>query len=185
MSLWIWDEYSKADEDVNMVKAPAELLQLGLRLTHGESGPERLPIYSFTAQATQDGILNDAIGGHVQLVSDRLRKVIESAKVTNVEWHSAKVVRAATGEVVPFHIMNIVGAVLCVDFTRSKLELRDNGSIRFIDKLMLKNDLPNLPPLFRIKEFLPLIVVGDALRQAVESAGCSGLRMIAPENVSL
>jgi len=183
---WIWQTKREQDQDISMVQAGESWRRQELDFGRGRPGPKELPSYTFTAPSTQDGDIGDSLlCGATTLVSDRLRAAITQAGVTNANWYPAKVVRAEPPLEAAVHVFNVIGAVACIDFARSDVERRASGAIRFINKLILRDDLTDAPPIFRAAEFLPVMFVVDHVKTAIEAAGVRGLRMVRPEQFRL
>ncbi|UWX04657.1 hypothetical protein H1235_08400 [Pseudoxanthomonas sp. NC8] len=86
----------------------------------------------------------------------------------------------------PFWIANIVGAFACVDHAQSGIEYFDDGAIRFIDKLGLTPmSGGSYPPIFRLAEFLPVIIVSDVVKEALAAHQITGFTFYRPEDFSL
>jgi hypothetical protein len=73
-----------------------------------------------------------------------------------------------------------------VDFESSELELSDDGDIQFIDQLSLNlSEDEDYGHIFRLAEFLPITVISDELKQALEASKTIGYRIYAPEDFDL
>ncbi|ELR71513.1 hypothetical protein C900_02576 [Fulvivirga imtechensis AK7] len=86
----------------------------------------------------------------------------------------------------PYWIANVVNRFNCVDQEQSELEYFRDGTIEFIDKLKLRVlKAKECGDIFRMAEFLPLLVVSDRLKAGLEGAGISGFTFYKPEDFSL
>jgi len=135
----------------------------------------------------QKGLLYDNVAVPTRfriLVSEKLKGVFDSANVCNIQWYRANIKRGENTLVSSeYYLGNIVSSIDAVDFEKSEL---DDNCIEFIDKLVLRSDLPHsLPPIFRIKEYKPLKAIFDELKNAIYSSGCTGVKFIEPEKLTL
>jgi hypothetical protein len=84
-----------------------------------------------------------------------------------------------------YSLANVLGTARCVDFARSKLQLTPSGGIKFIDSLVLLPEAIGPTLMVRIAEFLPLIVVREPIKRAVETARCRGIEFVLPQEIVL
>ncbi len=76
----------------------------------------------------------------------------------------------------------------CVDFDKSILDLdEDDGSIDGFDKLILQDDILKETKLkvFRIKEYLPLILVTDEIKDEFLKNNITGVNLTNPNQLVL
>jgi hypothetical protein len=73
-----------------------------------------------------------------------------------------------------------------VDHSQSDLDYYDDGKIRFIDKLAL-TPMPGSKHarIFRLAEFLPVMIVSDVLKNALTEQKITGFTFYKPEDFSL
>ena len=121
------------------------------------------------------------------LINKKVKSVFDGLPVDNIQYFDARLIDQATQKVlVPYWIANIIGKVACVDRAGSSLVCFDDGQIQFIDKLVL---LPMTDGqhghIFRLAEFLPAIVISDALKEALTDSGVTGFTYYKPEEFSL
>ena len=71
----------------------------------------------------------------------------------------------------------IANHVDCIDFQRSTMKIREDGSIRNIGKLVLDEKKADLAGyhMFRLHEEFPRIVVSDYVKQAIEAINPVGI----------
>ena len=75
--------------------------------------------------------------------------------------------------------------VNCIDTEQSEL-IYDEEEIDEIDKLVL--DESRIPPdkkLFRVEKYLPMVLVRDDLKRAIEAQGLTGCVFMPPEEFIL
>ena len=181
--LWIWRTRRQHDDAVDSLNPPQEFNDLGVDLTAGLPVVAQLPAMAGTVPETQSGRFNDAVAfGPAPAFSDRLKATLLATGVRNIDWHPVTAVRRT--ERVGYHLANVIGRIACVDLSRSELQRLDDGRIEFIDRLAL-TEPDGAPLLFRLAEFLPLIIVQDPVKVAVEKSGCTGVEFWHPSDFVL
>jgi hypothetical protein len=128
-----------------------------------------------------------AYGCRGLLINKKVKSVFEGLNIDNIQYVKARLINLRTNEILePYWIANIVGKIACVDQEKSELEYYEDGQIKFIDKLVFKpmKDL-QYGHIFRYAEFLPVIVVSDELKNALQGHDVSGFAFYRPEEFSL
>jgi hypothetical protein len=186
-TLWIMQTVTVDDDDVAIYQEPAAFREDNLDFGLGLPQRTRASTFQVVIPADQTGTLNDALdlGGGL-LVSPTLRTAIESTGITNIEWFPVTVHDVPRNERrMGYSLANVLGTVRCVDFAHSKLQLTPSGSIKFIDSLVLLPEAIGPTLMVRIAEFLPLIVVREPIKRAVEAARCRGIEFVLPQEIVL
>lgn len=185
--LWLWKTSRVDDDDVVIHQEPAIFQTENLKFGRGISRQTRASTFQVVVPQDQPGTLNDALdlGGGL-MMSQKLRTAIESTGITNIEWFPLTVNSLPRNErLMGYSLANVLGAIPCVDFKRSKLQLTARGRIEFIDSLTLLTEGIGDALMFRVAEFLPLVVVREPIKRAVEAAQCRGVEFWRPEELSL
>lgn len=187
-TLWIMQTVTVDDDDVAIYHEPTAFREENLDFGLGLPQRTRVSTFQVVIPADQTGTLNDALdlGGGL-LVSPALRSAIETTGITTIEWFPVTVHDTPRNERrMGYSLANVIGAVRCVDFARSKLQLMPSGGIKFIDSLVLLPEAIGPTTLMvRIAEFLPLLVVREPIKRAVEAARCRGIEFVLPEDIVL
>lgn len=116
--------------------------------------------------------------------SDRLCRLLRDMRLTSLQYFPLRIAGApdsATGG--DYWIANVVGVVDCVDRDASDLEYFKDGDIEFINSLVL--DEASIPPgldIFRLAGRPTLVVVSQALKDAILDAGMTGFVFRRPED---
>ncbi|MCX4030310.1 imm11 family protein [Spartinivicinus marinus] len=85
-----------------------------------------------------------------------------------------------------YKLANIVGRINCLDYDKSELVMRDDGSIKFIDKLIFQYfDNKDSLEIFRLAKFLPIVIVSDKIKKKLEKHKFTGIVFYKPEDYSL
>jgi hypothetical protein len=124
--------------------------------------------------------------GNGILISKKLQQVFDDS-LCNIQWYKTTIQRRPSQLVSDEYCLgNIIGKIInAVDFPASDLVLKKNGKIRFIDRLVLREDIDPPSPIFRINEFESLIFVTDQLKRQIEKSGCTGIEFQKPEDLRL
>ncbi len=121
-----------------------------------------------------DRLVITAVYGLV--VSTRLRELLDSLDIDNIEYYNLEMVEPRTGESFSdYKIANVVGLVDCVDRDKSDLKYFYDGDIKRIHKLVLdESRIPSGLHIFRLAGRTVLTVVHWSVKEAIESAGLTG-----------
>lgn len=191
--LWVYDDLIESDNAVRFYgPCSPNFDALGFDFSRAQKHPntENIPPIELVIPELQTGEMCDNLSVPPcfgMLVSKNLRQVFDSLDISHIQWYQA-VIKNSDGEIVSdeYFLGNNLYAIEAIDFERSELELdEDDGSIDFIDKLVIKDDLHDLPHIFRLKEFLPLQVLTEELKKAIVSSGCTGIEFLKPEELKL
>ncbi len=127
-----------------------------------------------------DGKVDDYLvaGGEEKVVSVRVAEVIEHLDLEGVEvWEYSAELPGRTYEDTWKYIV-VANHVDCIDFQRSDMKIREDGSIRRIRELVIderKADLAGYH-MFRLHEEFPRVVVSDIVKQSIESLNPVGIK---------
>jgi hypothetical protein len=143
----------------------------------------KLPVEA-VLELGDEGYIRDLVEVPLPMVSKRLAEALQQAGVSNVEFFPCRVTVKATGQVIEDSLaFNIVGAVSCVDKSRSRF--KDPGGLGKIsmmfEKLVLKDPGAQGLHIFRLAEFIGVIVVSEVLRRHLEAAVFPDLMFLEPE----
>ncbi len=182
------------DDDASLYTRPAQMKSpMELTFSKGTSMEgASVPVIEYVRKKSEPGRLTDiliALTSKGEVFNTKVRDILDGLGVKNIEYYDTTVNDEINNQIITdYKVANIVGVFDCVDFEKSELELdEDDGSIDDIDKLILKNDViekHNLP-IFRIKEYFPLIVVDETIKNAFEKEDVSGVVFMKPEKLRL
>ena len=179
------DEYEVSIDDV-----PPMIEENDWRFDEGQWVSIDLPVIPIPFQMNTDEILTDnivAYGVRGLLVNEKIKAVFDRLAPEQIQFFRAKLMNEGSQRVLaPYWIANVVKRFECVDQEQSELQYYRDGSIEFIDKLKLKTlSEKECGDIFRMDEFLPVMVVSSRLKAGLEEAGISGFTFYKPEDFSL
>lgn len=121
------------------------------------------------------------------LINRKIREILNDVGVDNIQYFKTRLVNSSSGEIgEDYMIANIVGKVDCLDYERSELELDQNGNIKFIDSLSIKDEgVIDYGNIFRLSAFHPVIVVSTMIKEEMEKNKITGIKFYRPEDYSL
>lgn len=160
-----------------------------VKLDIGARESRRLPVIEFTKPADDSGELLDNVNTMFRgwLVSTRLREALEAARVDNIDYYAARIVDASTGRVHDnYWAANIVGLVSCMDRQKSVFDSLPVSPdlVQSIDELHLDHTKIHGEKIFRLKEYFPLILVDEAVKQTLSAARLRGVLLVPAEGYS-
>lgn len=177
------DEY-----ELSIDGTPPILEENEWRFDIGEAQSRQIPVIDVPFEFHPEEIMVDnipAYGCRGLLINRKVKDVFDNMSVKNIHYYPARLInrKEIPG---PFWIANIIGKHACIDYDASDIEYFDDGGIEFIDKLVLKsmNEEP-YGHIFRLAEFLPVILVSHALKDALEQSAVTGFTFYKPEEFSL
>jgi hypothetical protein len=191
---WIWENAIGSENEAMIYGVPDSLrplLERGLAFDHGVRSSASVPLVVVTRNADSQGTLNDnlvAPGTTGLLLSSKLRTALAAGGVDNIEYFPTRIDNPQDGSTTDdYRLANIIGCIACVDLEKSALQMHPDlpGTIEFIDSLVLDESRIRGHLCFRLKEFRPVVVVHDQVKQACEAAGVTGVRFVPPEEFSL
>jgi len=191
MNYWLWMGGREKDSDAYIQGVPDIVEHNNISFDDGElvSISNLLPI-KLTLNNDYVGRITDeleATGTTGILIHSKIKELLDGLEVNNLQYFETEIKDILQGKIyTDWFLVNIVGNIKCVDMQLSKLVMDDN-EIEFIDKLVLDVETENKSNLkiFRLTEYLPLIVVNDEVKQAIEKSGFTGPAFIAPSKLVL
>ena len=192
--LWLYRNALENDNDVRFYGDFTPIFfKLEIDLGKGKSLPDiaNIPAIELVIPELTDGELYDNITvppAMGMLVSSKLKALFDQAGVNNIQWLPTKISRSDGNIVTEDYVLgNIVGLINAADMKKSDVVLHgESGRIKFIDKLVLRDDLGNLRySIFRMNEFKPIRIVTDNLKLLIENAGCTGIKFLEPGELTL
>lgn len=178
------DEYEASIDDL-----PVRVSELELSFDSGSAMAESPPVIEVPLERHADESLTDNLVVPTRLgllINGKVKAVFDKLGIGNIQYFRARLVGPGGHADSSYWIANVIGARACVDTARSELTFFRDGGIEFIDKLAL--DLqPNVDHghIFRLAEFPALLIISDALKGELESAGVTGFRIYRPEEFTL
>lgn len=125
--------------------------------------------------------VSPAVG--IPLFSDRLRRVLESSGVNNIQYFNAVVRNAASNESYNYYAANVVGLVSCVDREQSAY-IPSFGSdflIGGFQRLVIDESKIKYEGLFRLAEYSLIALVSEDVKTAIMQAELGGILFASPE----
>lgn len=191
---WIWMTEPKSEADARIYSKPEVVSKYDLDFDSGCKQPiKEIPTIEIHISEDQsqnlltDNLIAPGITGIV--INRKIRSILQENNVSNIEYYNSILIDEIMGKKeTDYKVGNIIGLIKCVDFEKSELVIDDHdGSIQFIDKLVLKYDLLKdiKLPIFRLGEFSQIILVHNAIKNELESANVSGINFYKPEEFVL
>lgn len=167
--------------------SPEAITSIGVRLNIGQFVGVDIERATFKYEKPSNMKLADNIaapGFKCLLLQDRARNLFENLGVDNLQFFGLDL-DDGRSPLKRCHMTNIIGHYDIIDYEKSELDMDDNG-IEFIDSLsFIDTSELELPPIFRLSSFLPLIIVDDHIREAFEHHNITGFTFYKPEEFYL
>jgi hypothetical protein len=121
------------------------------------------------------------------VVSERLKKLLDTNGVDNIEYFSATVIEKKGRQPKEgYYAANIIGLVDCIDKDKSEFRgfVKDGAlkGISSISELSLLESIQFPAYIFRMYLFRRIILIHEAFKGILEEAGITGVKLIQPEN---
>lgn len=184
---WFWRSAREHERQARFEGRPRAIAELtpdfvgfdqGVRLVYP------IPLIHLERSPGSDGPLTDnliAPGTTGLVMSSRLRRLLVDAGVSNLQVFPMSIARR-TGTENDYALVNVIGAIECIDLERSAVELDAvTRRIEWIERLVLREDLASAPMMFRAAEFTQLLVVREAVRDVCVAKGVTGVQFVRPE----
>lgn len=153
-----------------------------LRLNSGARFTEPLPVIQFRQDAEHQGNIPDyvptALPGMV--LSARLRRTLEEAGVDNIDYYPARIHNTVTGATLDgYYVANLIGRVACLDRERSIVEPAPGIPDALLEIYEMHLDYDRIGDLrmFRLHELPFVILVDEGVKEALERARITGVRL--------
>lgn len=177
------NEYQYSHDDT-----PPQIEQYGWEFDNGQLVTDPIPVIAVPITPHPEEVLTDnipAYGCSGLLINERVKGVFDSIGIQNIQYFPAELIINGQPNVAhDYWIANIIGSIDCIDKSASSLSFDPDGDIEFIESLALK-DPHKYGHIFRLSEYLPVIVISDALKTRLETAGISGFMIYKPDEFSL
>jgi len=176
-----------ADErDMQIYGQPEVIYNSKIDLGLGIKMQGIIPLVTITIEEDDEqGRMTDnliAEGATGLVVNTKIKKLLSTSGVDNIQYFDAVVENSVTGEVSDdYKIANIIGIVNCIDYDNSELEYFPDGGVMFFDKLVLDENKIKGLLIFRLYDFLPIIVVHKKIKEIFEKNSISGIKFYLPE----
>ncbi|THB63584.1 MAG: hypothetical protein D6B27_12015 [Gammaproteobacteria bacterium] len=189
---WIWMTEAQSEADARIYTQPEIISTYGLDFDSGRRPQAKnIPTIEIYKPADQNQLTDNLIAPGVTgiVINRKVYSIFEKNNINNIDYYDAVVIDEITAKKeANYKVGNIIGLIKCINFEKSELVLDDqDGSIEFIDKLVLNEDyLKEIKlKIFRLEEFPPIIIVDDLVKKELESANISGINFYKPEEFVL
>lgn len=185
---WIMLSERSDEYELSIDSTPPILEENEWQFDVGELESRQIPVIDIPVEIHPEEIMVDnipAYGCRGLLINRKVKDVFDNMSLKNIHYYPARLINRdeISG---PFWIANIIGKHASIDHDASDLDYFDDGGIEFIDKLVLKSMKEEAyGHIFRLAEFLPVILVSDALKVALELSAVTGFTFYKPEEFSL
>lgn len=173
------------DNELIINGSPNELLDVRLNIGQPVSHPLNGLTYNY--KNSDQLILADNIaapGFKCLLLQNRAKFMFDRLNIKNIQYFDLELIDEKS-TVTHCHLANILGNYDIIDYEKSNLDM-DDDQIDFIDSLsFIDTSNIKLPPIFRLSNFLPIIVVNDDIKDAFIKHNITGFTFYKPEDFSL
>ncbi|WP_064791380.1 imm11 family protein [Shewanella woodyi] len=186
---WIMFTERKGPEEKRLSGIPSLIDKFNLECNKGEEIDGVYPTIEFTPDeefiAYTDNIVAPGFAG--LLSNKRVSDTLKSLDIHNFQQFSVLLKGITEGQDCPdYDLINIIGNYDIIDYEKSDVILRRPGKIKFIESLSFINtDKMDLPRIFRLTSFLPLVIAHDSVKKAFEGKGITGFTFYKPEDFYL
>jgi hypothetical protein len=148
-----------------------------------------LPVLRFTQRSNDRGVLLDYVPSipSSMLVSARLKEVLDSTGVDNVDYYPAEIVDEATGKVYrDYYAANIIGIIACLDMEKSDYVPMTSfpDAVLEFKEMHLDYSKVHGARLFRLHEKSSIILIHESIAKALQAAGLRGFKLPPAEGYS-
>ncbi len=187
---WVMASERSDEYERSMDQLPPMYESLELHLDQGNLVPNNLPSIDIPFTQHPEEYITDNIVVPMRmglLINNKVKTVFDRLGISNIQYFKARLIDQATQTVDEnYYVANIIGSYACVDHAESELELFDDGSIEFIDKLVLKLDERNdYEHVFRLAEFPALLIISQMLKDSLLESKITGFKFYEPSEFSL
>lgn len=187
---WILANERSDEYEVSIDNLPPYLESNDIHFDQGNLLSIQPPVIDYPFTLHPEERMTDNIVAATQaglVINKKIKDVFDALEIRNIQYFPGKLIESNSGKADErYCFANIVGKFACVNHEESELEYYSDGSIQFIDKLVLKLDDNNdYGHIFRLAEFLPLVVISDELKAALEAAEVTGFKIYDPEDFDL
>lgn len=187
---WILASERTDENELTIDGIPPIVEALALTFDQGIEITSHVPLieipYSLTDEKwkTDNIVVSTRLG---LLINETIKSIFDSLNIENIQYFPTRIINEMSSQIDKgYYIANIIGKVACVDRQNSILDCYEDVDIQFIDKLVLDdNQIPLDLHIFRLSEFLPLIVISDVLKSKVEAAHITGMKLYSLDEFEL
>lgn len=187
MVYWILTSERSEDNQFSLDGTPPLILANGWSFENGASITAIIPTIEMVYNIAPNEVMTDnlvAPGFQGLLIKKELKETFENLKLDNIQYFQTKLINEKTRDIIEdYYIANVVGAFECVDYDKSDLTFWDDGDIEFVESFVFKDIGDKHPPeIFRLSSFLPLIIITDRIKDALDKKGFTGFKFYKPED---
>ncbi len=190
MNYWLWMGGREKESDAYIQGVPNFVEKGNINFDDGEvisniDEPVKLELNTDYIGRITDEL--EATGTNGILIHYKIKEILDKLEINNLQYFKTEIIDSLQKKTyTDWFLVNIVGHVKCVNIELSELDMDDN-EIEFIDKLVLDTEIANKSKfkIFRLTEYLPLIIVDDEVKYAIEHANFTGPEFLPPERLVL
>lgn len=188
---WILRLSPSTENSLILHGIPDVMKSLSLDFSIAKSFPTEIPKIEFQIGKDVEGNITDnflAYGVKAPFLNAKGLSCLTDVNEDDVTFIETSIIDQRNNSTyTDYKIININKAIHCVNFDESKLVLRKNGTIKFIDRLVLDEEklIENEISICRIAEFLPLIVISNDIKNKMDGLGITGVNFMRPEKLKL
>jgi len=118
----------------------------------------------------------------VVFFSEKLKTVLNSIGVDNVDYYQVEVTYAPTNELIKYDLANVIGSLKSIDRDNSIFVEGRRRHIRSVEKMVLDESSFEKFKLFRCSEFPTLLIINDLVKEVLEENKITGMKIVDPSN---
>ena len=186
---WVMFTERNTDEEKMLFGVPSLIEELDLECDEGEHITGDYPVIEFTPEdefsTLADNLSAPGFGG--LLANKRVSETLKSLDIHNIQLFDVQLKGVNGGkDCHDYDLINIIGNYDIIDYEKSDVILRRPGHIKRIKSLTFTDTSEmDLPLIFRLTSFLPLVIAHDTVKQAFEANEITGFTFYKPEEFSL
>lgn len=113
------------------------------------------------------------------LMSPRMISTLAAAGIDNIQYFDCQVRDASSGQELPYKVANVLGVVKALDVEASDCEVDDDGFVETFYSMKIDPTKAHELNLFRLFENLVMVIVSERIKNALETAGLTGIQLVA------
>jgi len=189
---WIYKTEAYDENDARIHGRPEVLKEYNLHFGRGIRQSQEVPTIEIIIKKPLHGRLTDNLIAHGVrglVINQKLKQLFDALEIDNVQYYPTIINNQVTNELIhDYQTVNIIGRIKCFDFEKSDFEIdEDDGSIRFIDKLVLDEKVIQQTDLklFRPADFSSIVLAHESVKNLIEANNISGVSFYHPEEFVL
>ncbi len=149
-----------------------------------------LPVIEFILDKDSQGKVLDFLDATIPglVMSGKLKAALEKAGIDNIDYYPAKITDKVSKKVYEdYFVANVIGVIACLDWDSSEYTTRIGmpDVLRSIEDMQLDYSKIHDQKIFRLKEWLGIVVVDESVKKTVEAAKITGVDFLPVEGYEI